>query len=245
MRNNKRGLLIIFTFVISTVLIAACTQSLSAAPVATPTSIPAGLFISPLPSAENPMAMIEEFAKQTAAAQTTIANGGTPVTPQAITTGTVITPQAGGTPTATPTVGTPSTPTNAVATTPVVVPSGPTTTPVPPGVRPTSYTLQNGEFPYCIARRFNVDPDALLSASGLTSPDLYYPGLSLRIPQSGSFPGDRMLASHPTTYTVTSGDETVYSVACRFGDVDPAAIASANGISTSANLTAGQALKIP
>lgn len=229
---------------ITTVLISACTQSLSSAPAATPTLIPTGLFVAPLPSAENPMAMIEEFAKQTAAAQTTIANGGTPVTPQAVTTGTVITPQTGTT--ATPTLGTPSTPTNAIATTPApLTPGGPTTTPVPPGVRPATYILQSGEFPYCIARRFNVDPDQLLSMSGLTSPDVYYAGLKLTIPQSGAFPGDRMLANHPTNYTVLSADETVYSVACKFGDVDPAAIASANNISASAKLTAGQPIKIP
>jgi hypothetical protein len=105
--------------------------------------------------------------------------------------------------------------------------------------------LQNGEFPYCIARRFNVDPDALLSASGLTSPDVYYEGLKLTIPQSGAFPGGRMLATHPTTYSVLSGDETLYSVACKFGDIDPATIASTNGISISARLTAGQKLQIP
>ena len=244
MRNKKRGLLIIFIFLISTVLISACTQSLSSPPVATPTSIPTGLFVAPLPSAENPMAMIEEFAKQTAAAQTTIANGGTPVSPQAITTGTVITPQAGGLPTATPTLA-PSTPTNAVPTTPVVVPSGPTTTPVPAGVRPPTYILQADEFPYCIARRFNVDPEALLRASGLTSPDVYYAGLKLTIPQSGAFPGDPALAAHPTTYTVASSSETVYSVACKFGNVYPDAIASTNGISVSAKLTAGQKLQIP
>jgi LysM repeat protein len=245
MRNNKHGLLIIFIFVISTVLISACEKSLSSAPVATPTSIPTGLFVEPLPSAENPMAMIEEFAKQTAAAQTTVANGGTPVTLQAITTGTVITPQAGAT--ATPTLA-PSTPTNAVATTPVVAtPGGPTTTPVPAGVRPASYTLQSGEFPYCIARRFNVDPDALLSLSGLTSAEAnsLVSGTVLKIPQSGAFPGNRALAPHPTTYTVSSSDETVYGVACKFGDVDPSAIASANGISVSAKLTAGQQIKIP
>jgi hypothetical protein len=34
-------------------------------------------------------------------------------------------------------------------------------------------------------------------------------------------------------------------VACKFGDVDPAAIASANSISISAKLTAGQQLQIP
>jgi LysM repeat protein len=245
MSNKQRGLLIIFILVISTVMISACTQSLSSAPVATPTLIPPELFVSPFPSVENPMAMIEEFAKQTSVAQTTVANGGTPGTPQAIVEGTVITPQAG---TVVALTVAPSTPTNAVLTTPTAVvstPSGPTTTPVPAGVRPASYTLQEGEFPYCIARRFNVDPDALLSASGLTSPDLYYPGLTLRIPQSGAFPGARMLASHPTTYSVLSGDETVYSVACKFGDVDPATIASANSISISAKLTAGQQLQIP
>ncbi|MBC7876849.1 MAG: LysM peptidoglycan-binding domain-containing protein [Anaerolineales bacterium] len=240
MSNKKRSLLAIFIFLISTLLISACTQSLSEIPVITPTVISTNLFVSPFPSAENPMAQIEEFAKQTAAAQTTIANGGTPATPQPLVTitGTVGTPV--------PTTVVPATPTNAVAvaTTAVVV-SGPTNTAIPAGVRPASYTLQDGEFPYCIARRFNVDPDALLSASGLTSPDLYYPGLTLTIPQSGAFPGSRMLSTHPTTYTVASGDQTVYGIACIFGDLDPSAIASANGIAVSAKLTAGQALKIP
>jgi LysM repeat protein len=250
MSNKQRGLLVIFILVISTLMIAACTQSLSAAPATTPTKLPPELFVSPLPSVENPMAMIEEFAKQTSVAQTALASGGTPGTPQAITTAaaTSTTPQAGTV--VSPTVGTPGTPTNANAapTTPVVVvstPSGPTTTPIPAGVRPASYTLQEGEFPYCIARRFNVDPDALLSASGITSPDLYYAGLKLTIPQSGSFPSARMLATHPTTYNVLSSDETTYSIACKFGDVDPATIASANNISISAKLTAGQKLQIP
>jgi len=105
--------------------------------------------------------------------------------------------------------------------------------------------LQPGEFPYCIARRFNVDPDNLLSLNGLISGELFLPGITLKIPQSGAFPGDRSLASHPTTYTVASTDETVFSVACKYGDVDPAVLASTNGISVSADLSAGQQLKIP
>jgi len=247
MSNKQRGLLIIFIFTMSTMLLSACTQSLSSAPANTPTLLPTGLFVSPIPSVENPMAMIEEFAKQTAAAQTSAAGGGTPGTPQAITTlnGTVVTPQPDGT---TPIPGTPSTPTNAAPTTPLVfipTPGGPTITPVPPGVRPATYTLQSGEFPYCIARRFNVDPDQLLSMSGLSSPDVYYAGLKLTIPQSGAFPGDRALAAHPTTYTVLSANETLYSIACKYGDVDPASIASVNGIAISASLTAGQQVKIP
>jgi LysM repeat protein len=187
------------------------TQSLSSAPVATPTLLPPELFVSPLPSVESPMAMIEEFAIQTSVVQTAVANSGILNTPtKKVPAGTVVNPTA-----------------------------------VPAGVRPASYTLQNGEFPGCIARRFNVDMDAILSASGLTSPDLYYPGLTLTIPQSGAFPGSRMLTSHPVTYSVLSSEETMYSIACKFGDIDPATIASANSISISAKLTAGQQLQIP
>ncbi|MDD2920648.1 MAG: LysM peptidoglycan-binding domain-containing protein [Anaerolineales bacterium] len=240
MSNKQRGLLIVFIFLISTMLLSACTQSLSKAPAKTPTLLPTGLFVSPIPSAENPMAMIEEFAKQTAAAQTSVPVIGTPGTPQAVTTpnGTVVTLD--------PALVTPGTPTNAVPTTPEIsTPNGVNPTSVPVGVRPASYTLQEGEFPYCIARRFDVDPDALLRASGLTRPDLYYPGLVLKIPQSGAFPGDRALAAHPTTYTVLSASETLYGIACKYGDVDPASIASTNGISVSAKLSAGQQIKIP
>jgi LysM repeat protein len=244
MSNKQRGLLVVLILVIPAILISACERPLSTPPAATATILPPELFVSPLPSVENPMAMIEEFAKQTSVAQTTVANGGTPATPQPVAVGTLITPQAGTV--VAPTVGIPSTPTNAVPTTPAAAaPSVPTTTPVPAGVRPATYILQSGEFPYCIARRFNVDPDALLSLSGLTSPDLYSVGDKLTIPQSGAFPGNPMLATHPTTYTVLSGDETVYSVACKFGNVYPDAIASSNAISVSAKLTVGQKLQIP
>ncbi|MBI5354736.1 MAG: LysM peptidoglycan-binding domain-containing protein [Chloroflexi bacterium] len=242
MSNKQRISLVISIFVITTLLISGCTQSLSGAPKATPTLIATGLFVSPFPSVENPMAMIEEFAKQTAAAQTMVANGGTPVTIEAISTSAPTTPLAA----ITSAPGTPGTPTNTVltSTTAINTPSGPTTTPVPAGVRPATYTLQEGEFPYCIARRFNVDPTALLTASGLTSPDVYYAGLRLTIPQSGSFPGTRALLSHPATYSALSG-QTLYEIACKYGDVDPAAIASLNGISLSATTTSGQQIKIP
>jgi LysM repeat protein len=117
----------------------------------------------------------------------------------------------------------------------------PTATPGLPG----SYTLHNGEFPFCLARRFNVDPAELLSINGLGAHSVYSPGMSLRIPQSGhGFPGARALRNHPTTYTVKSGD-TIYSIACLFGDVDPEAIAYANGLAAPYTLTSGQALNIP
>lgn len=249
MSNKRRGFLAIFILVVSALLMSACQQSLSSVPAATPTLLPPELFVSPLPSAANPMDQIAEFAKQTSVAQTTVANGGTPLAPVLTPVGTLVTPQVGAA-TVTATLGVPSTPTNAVvaATTAVpalTTPNVPNATAVPAGVRPATYILQSGEFPYCIARRFNVNPDDLLSMSGLTSPDLYSVGDKLTIPQSGAFPGTRSLAAHPATYTVGSADETIYSIACKFGDVDPAAIASANGISASSALSAGQALKIP
>ena len=120
-------------------------------------------------------------------------------------------------------------------------------TPQPQGARPATYTLHNGEFPYCLARRYDVNPDDLLALSGL-SDGVYYPaGTLLRIPQSGSFPGDTALRAHPvgTTYTVTSADETVYSIACLFGDVYPETLAQVNNMSVSTPLSIGQVLKIP
>jgi LysM repeat protein len=66
-----------------------------------------------------------------------------------------------------------------------------------------------------------------------------------KIPQTGNdFPGGRALKSHPTNYTVSSGD-TIFTIACQYGDVDPYAIAAANGISSPYNLKSGQNLYIP
>lgn len=109
---------------------------------------------------------------------------------------------------------------------------------------PKTYTLHKGEHPYCIARRFNVNPATMLQLSGLSAGSSYSTGTVLKIPQSGSFPGKRSLLNHPTTYTVESGD-TLYSIACLFGDVWPEDIAEANGLKLNANLQTGQKLYIP
>ncbi|GAB4505060.1 MAG: hypothetical protein Fur0043_20550 [Anaerolineales bacterium] len=125
----------------------------------------------------------------------------------------------------------------------------PTITLLPPGTltRPASYTLQKGEFPYCIARRYNVHPQDLLALNGLSSAagQVYQPGLVLQIPQTGRpFPATRALHTHPATYTVPDSQTTVYKVACYFGDVDPQAIMQQNEL-TSTLLTANQVLQIP
>lgn len=113
------------------------------------------------------------------------------------------------------------------------------------GEVPKTWTLKTGEFPYCIARRFNVNPAELIQLSGLSGYSTYFAGMVLKIPKSGDeFPVETSLLSHPATYTVKSGDN-IYSIACKFGDVDPFAIAAANSLNTMYKLESGQVLQIP
>ena len=167
-----------------------------------------------------------------------------------------------GTQTAQALSGTPAatTPADALATltpvgqAPAAVVDTPMPTPVPAVVvpqatvettKPGTYALKEGEFPYCIARRFNVDPDQLLSLNGLSNGQTFYAGLTLKIPATGNpFPGSRAFKAHPAQHTVRAGD-TVYSVACQFGDVDPVNIAAVNGLAAPYKLTVGAAIQIP
>lgn len=121
--------------------------------------------------------------------------------------------------------------------------SGNVTTPE----RPTKYTVNKGDHFLCLARRFNVNPEDLRSQNGFSSyPNTLTPGQSLKIPQSGSWPsslGSRALRDHPASYTVAAGD-TLYSIACKFGDVYPEQIMQANGMSGTTVKT-GAKLDIP
>jgi LysM repeat protein len=124
----------------------------------------------------------------------------------------------------------------------------PEATPVPPKEYPVpkNWTLRKGEFPYCLARRFDIAPNALLAANGLTSSSVTYAGQTLQIPQDADAfnAGSRTLKAHPADYTVQSGD-TVYSIACQYGDVYPEAIEDANGLSGAYTIQVGQILDIP
>lgn len=247
MASIKRGALVASTLLLIAIVISACNQPYSQQPSVTNTPInPNSLFGSPI--AQTPsMSDVEVFGTGTALALTGTPVGGIPTS----------TPGAGATEqnlfvTETPTPLVSANPLfTATATLAVVngatsVPGGPLPTSVPPSVRPASYSLKAGEFPYCIARRFNVDPDDLLALSGLSNGMRLYPaGTPLRIPQSGSFPGTRALRTHPATYTVASPNETIYSIACLFGDVDPGAIAQTNGLTSDGPLPAGKQLSIP
>jgi LysM repeat protein len=135
-------------------------------------------------------------------------------------------------------------PTATPSATPTV--SEPTLTPTLFNSIPLIYTLHAGEFPYCIARRFNVDPNELLTLNRLANRKVFYTGMVLKIPQTGNlFPGNRTLQIRPTTYTVSRYNETSYAIACVFGDIYPETIAQANHISTDSILFVGQQLIIP
>lgn len=143
-------------------------------------------------------------------------------------------------PGAPPSAGGAITPVSPSQPTPAVVLPAPTMGPIP-----ATYTLQKGEHPFCIARRFDVDPAELLRLNGLSTYSIVYAGMSLRIPQTGNkFPGSRALMNHPTTYVVGPND-TIYAVACAFGDVDPMAIAYVNGLQPPYKLVSGSTIQIP
>jgi len=241
--NMKRFLVIFVVIVALVVSISGCVRSkVKPIPIGTPSS--GGTKVGTV----DVMGQLELFVTQTAmAASGKPAPTGGPKTPAAPAPTT-----APGVPTSTTEPGaptsTPEAPTEAVVVA-TEVPAGPTPTlrpfPTPtPGI-PKSYTLQTGEFIYCIARRFNVNPTELLSVNGLGSGSLVFAGMELKIPQSGNpFPGSRALKPHPTNYTVASGD-TLNTIACSFGSADPNTIAAANGLTSPYKLTSGQTLYIP
>jgi LysM repeat protein len=248
MASMKRRALVASVLVLVAIIASACRQPFSQAPSVTNTPInPNSLFATPLGQATN-MNDVQSFATGTALA----IQSGTPVAGIfTATPGANVTLLPNGSPTITPTsiiqlptgaVTTPSA-TLAVSGGQAQSTNPPAATSVP-GTRPSTWTLRAGEFPYCIARRFNVDPEQLLSVNGLSDGQLLLPGRVLTIPQTGTFPGNRMLDSHPDTYNVSSG-ETFYSIACKYGDVRPEDIAAHNGMSVDATLTGGQTINIP
>jgi hypothetical protein len=120
--------------------------------------------------------------------------------------------------------------------------------PTPDLHRPETYALKKGEWPFCIARRYNLNPIELLNASGLSlesKPDV---GFVLKIPQSGEWPesrfGHRYIREHPVMHQVAEG-ETMNTIACKYGDIDPGDILEANELPDDFVPYAGKMLRIP
>lgn len=116
--------------------------------------------------------------------------------------------------------------------------------PTPILIKPDTYTIHEGEHVYCIARRFDVNPIDLMNLNGLNNYSYLSEGDVLKIPTSGSFPGERALNPHPDTYLVSAG-ETIYDVACYYGDVAPESIIVVNFLVEPYKISAGQILQIP
>ena len=116
--------------------------------------------------------------------------------------------------------------------------------PTPTPGRPSTYTIQAGEYLWCLARRFDVAPADLLSLNGMNANSQPYAGTVIKIPQSGSFGAGRARNAHPATYTVRAGD-TIGGIACWYGDADPNPIFAANGLPANSIITVGQVLQIP
>jgi LysM repeat protein len=214
--------------VLLAIILTACTRSLSSAndqqPLPTPTIV--GEIPTPMPN--DPLAQLNTFATQTAMAEEAMLTGETP-TPEP-----VMTEEPTQAPIEEPTATPTPEPVIVVTSEPLVVPA--------------SYALQKGEFPYCIARRFDINPNQLLAANGLSPAQgrIYQPGMTLVIPQNADpFPGERALMPHPDVYTVQSADETIYGIACKYGDVNPMDIAAYNGLAAPYTLEIGQILQIP
>ncbi len=235
---SKRFLLVLLIAALA-ITLSACRRAASTMPPATPTTS-SGF---PVPGTET-MGLFETIATQTALAAQGVQTTVQPLTPTEVPVAEKPTkaPKATKTPAAPEAVATeapteePAQPTATLAA--IVVPTA------TPGL-PATYTMHQGEYPYCIARRFNVNPNELLSSNGLTGNELLYDGLTLNIPQTGNpFPGTRSLHDHPATYTVKAND-SIYSVACYFGDVDPLVLAQVNNLQKPYTLTAGQVLQVP
>lgn len=97
----------------------------------------------------------------------------------------------------------------------------------------TTYTVQNGDTLYSIARKYNTTVDAIKSLNNLTSNTITV-GQILKIPVDSSLDYDN--------YTVQSGD-TLYAIARRYNTtIDE--IKRINNL-TSNTITVGQILKIP
>ena len=145
--------------------------------------------------------------------------------------------------TATPVAAKPTTAPAVVANTATSAP-----TKVPTAVkRPDTYTIQRGEWPICIARRYNLNLAAFLSLNGMGMSSRPSVGAVVKIPATGTWDtassGAIALHTH-ADYKVVSGD-TVYTIACYFGDVTPEGILTANGLAKDSDVKAGATLKIP
>ena len=116
----------------------------------------------------------------------------------------------------------------------------------------TTHTVRYGETIYCIARAYQVHPNAIINANWLASPNSIYPGQQLTIPAGPHWwmPGPTCTPQPQTScctcayiHTVSTG-ETLSQISWWYG-VNMWRIAECNGISNLNYIQIGQHLCIP
>lgn len=114
----------------------------------------------------------------------------------------------------------------------------------------TTYTLQPGEDIVCLGRRFGISVSQLLQLNDLEDEDAAGAGSVITLPKNAQQwkvtdgYGNVILQRHPAYYVVQSGD-TMFSIACAFGNVRPEAIAEGNGMKLGEALQPGTQIYIP
>ena len=239
MENRHLPHWVLVRVVAAVLAITGCTRAASTAP---PSAGSAGSSPGPLSGQQATMEAVRS-ALLTQTAQSRIAlptaKPTTEIPPTAVPTATItMTPVVEvPTDTAVPTGGTP-----AATAVPTAAP-----TKVTGGSGFTEYTVLPGEWVYSIARKFGVDPQAIIDLNNLVDPYTLYPGDVIKIPSGGDAPVPPSDLGAPsesgTTYTVQLGDY-VSSIAAQFG-VTSDAIVSANNLTYPYTLYPGQVLTIP
>ncbi len=201
------------------IVFAGCTRAASKAPADSPLKAPDStpLVLDPIAATQTAQIVISQFNQPT-----------------------LMVPNAKGTLIAITAI--PATPAPIVTPTP----EGPTPTPVE--MRPNRYTVRPGESPNCLARRFDVDPQELLKVNGLQEGSIINVGQELKLPLDTHFPGERRVPGtvrpDPEGYWVSPG-ETIYMVACYYGDIFPEEIIEANNLKEPYDISGIKNLIIP
>ncbi|MDR6640522.1 LysM peptidoglycan-binding domain-containing protein [Paenarthrobacter nitroguajacolicus] len=123
--------------------------------------------------------------------------------------------------------------------------------PMAPSV-PDTYTIVRGDTISAIARRFNLDTNAVLELNKLTATTLIFPGQTIKLtgtasaapaqPSAPAAPSTPSTPGNATVYTVVSGD-TLGAIAAKHG-VPLSSIFSWNNLNGSSIIYPGQKIKV-
>jgi len=108
------------------------------------------------------------------------------------------------------------------------------------GANPTVHVVSRGDTLYSVARRYGTTVNAIVRTNGLRNPNWIYVGQKLIMPATTTASSSSSSAS---VHVVQRG-ENLYRIALRYGTTVQA-LASANNLSSTSLIYAGQRLVIP